>query len=121
MGRHLDRSRRLAGLVVVLALQGCENSGLRPRFPQVEQAQEALHGGGERIQAHRTCAAASRSAEGLIGCMRDAGWDFVVRGPGYPEAECWEARDRSEVDRIVPLCFVRSREQPAGAPAAAGR
>jgi hypothetical protein len=44
--------------------------------------------------------------------MRAANWDFVARGPGEPEVECWDARDRGELERIPPLCFVRSAQHP---------
>jgi hypothetical protein len=44
----------------------------------------------------------------MIDCMREAGWDFVVRQPAYPSAGCWEARDRQEPERILAQCFLRS-------------
>ncbi|HYY74261.1 MAG TPA: hypothetical protein VE662_05515 [Solirubrobacterales bacterium] len=96
-------------LVLALALVSC-TAGPLPRLPQVEQATEAVQGGGERYRAHRACSGQTSSVDNLIGCMRDAGWDFVARAPGYPEADCWQARDRGEVDRIQAQCFVRSPE-----------
>src|SRR5213075_1988849 len=104
------RSRRSEpALVFALALASC-TTGPLPRLPQVEQATEAVQGGGERYRAHRACGTGA-GVDDLVRCMRDAGWDFVARGPGYPEAECWQARDRGEVERIPAQCFVRSGEQ----------
>src|SRR2546422_9851577 len=109
--RTETRSRRPEpALVLALALASC-TTGPLPRLPQVEQATEAVQGGGERYRAHRACGAGAGSVDDLVRCMRDAGWDFVARGPGYPEAECWQARDRGEGDRIPAQCFVRSGEQ----------
>jgi len=111
VGQHRTETRRRRSepvLVFALALASC-TAGPLPRLPQVEQATEAVQGGGERYRAHRACGGAG-SVEALVGCMRDAGWDFVARVPSYPEAECWQARDRGEVDRITPQCFVRSSE-----------
>jgi len=96
-------------VVFALALASC-TAGPLPRLPQVEQATEAVQGGGERFRAHRACGGSAASVDALVGCMRDAGWDFVARAPGYPEAECWQARDRGEVDRVTAQCFVRSSE-----------
>ena len=104
------RSRRPEpALVFALALASC-TTGPLPRLPQVEQATEAVQGGGERYRTHRACGGGTGSVDDLVRCMRDAGWDFVPRAPGYPEAECWQARDRGEVDRITAQCFVRSNE-----------
>jgi len=103
--------RPVPTLVLALALASCATSPLpRPRLPQVEQATEAVHGGGERYRAHRTCAGVARSVDDLVRCMRDAGWAFVAGAPGYPEADCWRARDGGEVNRIPPDCFVRTPE-----------
>ena len=96
-------------LVFALAITSC-TTGPLPRLPQVEQATEAVQGGGERYRAHRACGGGTASVDDLVHCMQDAGWDFVARGPGYPEAECWQARDRGEVERIPPQCFARSPE-----------
>ncbi len=96
-------------LVFALAIASC-TTGPLPRLPQVEQATEAVQGGGERYRAHRACGGGAGSVDDLVRCMRDAGWDFVARGPGYLEADCWQARDRGEVERIPPQCFVRSAE-----------
>jgi hypothetical protein len=93
--------------LAVVALAACDQIGM-PRVPQVEQAREAVEDGGDRYRTHRACVQASTSADALIGCMRNAGWTFVARGPGYPEADCWQGRDRGEVDRIIPLCFTKA-------------
>ena len=104
------RSRRSEpALVFALAITSC-TTGPLPRLPQVEQATEAVQGGAERYRAHRACGGGTASVDDLVHCMQDAGWDFVARGPGYREAECWQARDRGEVERIPPQCFVRSAE-----------
>jgi hypothetical protein len=98
-------------IVFVSTLLACSEANIpRPRFPQVEQATEAVQGGGERYRAHRACTAAAKSVDGLIGCMREAGFDFITRGPGYPEADCWQSRDRGETEQIPAQCFLRSRE-----------
>jgi len=84
----------------------------RPRFPQVEQATEAMHGGGERYRDHRTCMQSSTSAEDLIQCMDAAHWHFVPHGAVFPEPECWEAREHRELERLAPHCFMRAPEHP---------
>src|SRR5213593_4213225 len=108
--RAVTRRRSGAALVFALALASCATGPL-PRLPQVEQATEAVQSGGDRYRAHRACGGGAGSVDDLVRCMRDAGWNFVARGPGYPEAECWQARDRGEIDRISTQCFVRSGEQ----------
>ncbi len=108
-------ARRAETTVLVALLMASCNSVSVPRVPQVEQAQETLQSGGERYRAHRACANAVKSADGLIACMRDAGWDFVARDPGYPDADCWDARDRGDVDRVIPICFLRKSGRPTGA------
>src|SRR5437660_12460333 len=101
------RSRRAEpALVFALAIASC-TTGPLPRLPQVEQATEAVQGGGDRYRAHRACGGAG-SGDDLVACMRNAGWDFVARGPGYSEAECWQARDRGHVDPITAPGFVPS-------------
>src|SRR2546430_11217441 len=90
------RSRRSEpALVFALALASC-TTGPLPRLPQVEQATEAVQGGGERYPAHRACGTAAGVADS-VRSMRDAGWDFVARGPGYAEAESWQPRDPEPV------------------------
>jgi hypothetical protein len=108
--------RRWTPLLAV-AVASCSTASVpRLRFPQVEQAQEAVQGGGERYRAHQACAPDARSVDQLITCMRAAGWDFVERRPGYPEADCWQDRDRGEVGRIVPQCFVHIAGQRGSGP-----
>jgi hypothetical protein len=99
-----------AALVALLA--ACSRESVLPRFPQVEQAQETMHGGGERFRDHRTCVGSSTTVQGLIQCMDAAHWHFVAHGGVYPEPECWEARDRDELERVGPQCFVRAPEHP---------
>jgi hypothetical protein len=102
-------------VVLVVLLSGC-NGIPSLRLPQVEQATEAVHDRGERYRVHHTCADGARSVDEMVACMRAAGWEFVDRGPDYPQAGCWEARDAGELERLVPLCFVRSPEHAGGAP-----
>jgi len=111
----IDAMRATSLLVLVaLAVAGCRE--VPPlRIPQVEHATEAVQSGGERIRAHRACSNAAPSVDRLIGCMRDAGWDFVERGPGYPEAGCWQARDRGEIEKVTEICFIRRGETRPGA------
>lgn len=82
-----------------------------PRLPQVEQAQETLHGGGERYRAHRTCTATGRDVEGFVACMAAAGYVFVVRSPDWPGSECWQIRERADpTDLPAPQCFVHAAD-----------
>src|SRR5438045_9791108 len=98
------RSRRSEpALVFALAITSC-TTGPLPRLPQVEQATEAVQGGGERYRAHRACGGGTASVDDLVHCMQDAGWDFVARGPGSREAECWQARDPGAAARRPPQC-----------------
>jgi len=100
-----------AGALLALVLTAC--SQLPPlRVPQVEQATEAAQGSGERYRIHRDCGRTAKSVDDMIRCMRNAGWEFVTRGPGYPESDCWQARDRDDLDHIIPLCFVRTSATP---------
>jgi hypothetical protein len=100
-------------IVFALAVSACGEHRLPPlRFPQVEQGAEAVHGGGERYRDHRMCFGASTSADELIRCMGTVRWQFVDHGLVYPEPECWEARERGELERLVPHCFVRAPEHP---------
>ena len=102
-------ARRHCAALLVLLLQGCEGLPWF-RVPQVEQANEAMHDGGERYRAHLACSDGVKSVDDLIGCMHAKGWDFVASSPGYPASGCWQARDRGELGRLAPLCFVRSAE-----------
>jgi len=96
-------------MLAALALSACEHQAVPlPRIPQVEHATEAMEGGSDRYRAHRACTKTTTSADGLIGCMREAGWEFVTRAPGSVETDCWQARDRGEVQRIIDSCFVRT-------------
>lgn len=107
--------RRIVTVLFPLVLAACAGQSFPvPRLPQVEQTTEAVYGRGERYRAHRTCVGSTRTVEDLIHCMHDAGWEFLARSPGYPEADCWAGRDRSEVDRILPECFLRSGEARGG-------
>jgi hypothetical protein len=101
-------------VLFALLLAACDTIPI-PRVPQVEQATQAVEGGGERYRAHQACAKAAATIDGLLECMRDAGWDFVTRGPAYPEAGCWQARDGGELGRVTDLCFVRSPGKGRGA------
>ena len=103
---------RLSVVVASTMLLAACDSMLRPRFGQVEQATEALHGGGERYRDHRRCSQSATSVQTLIDCMDAAHWHFVSQGPEYPERDCWESRERGELERLPPHCFVRAPEHP---------
>jgi hypothetical protein len=108
-------SRRLRPTGVVLAafLASCRSESVpRLRFPQVEQATEAVHGGGERYRDYRTCTQSSTSVQGLVDCMDAKHWHFVPQGAVFPEPECWEGRKSDELERVLPQCFVRAPEHP---------
>src|SRR5690349_19923819 len=108
-GNVLSRGtmHRLVVLAFVLALAGCDGISA-PRVPQIDQAREAVESGGERYRAHGACSKTVRTADALIKCMDDAGWRFLARGPGYPESDCWRARDADDVVNIPAICFVRT-------------
>ena len=98
--------RARCAFLLVVGLAACDRVTL-PRVPQVEQATEAVQDR-DRYRVHRACTNSATSVDGLIRCMQDAGWAFVTRGPGYPEAECWQARDRNEQERVIAICFTRN-------------
>lgn len=84
-----------------------------PRLPQVEQAAQATHGGGERYRAHQRCAAVAHTLEDLVACMHDEGYEFLAQRPEYPSPECWSMRrDGAEATSVPPHCF----EHAAGTP-----
>jgi hypothetical protein len=101
-------------VLVLVGLAACDHVTL-PRVPQLEQANEAVQDRGDRYRAHSTCRKATTSVDGMIGCMQDAGWAFVTRGPGYPAADCWQSRDRGEMDGVIALCFTRTGGPRTGA------
>jgi hypothetical protein len=111
------RLGRTWGLLLALGGAACETLPLR--VPQLEGATQAAQGGGDRYRDHRSCVRSAESVDGLIGCMQDAGWAFVPPGPLPPEKDCWQARGSGEIDRILPLCFVRGGAQTTGKPPSA--
>jgi hypothetical protein len=104
--RSKTRSKTRRLLLLAAALAGCDGIST-PRVPQIDQAREAVEAGGDRYRAHRACTNTARTADALVQCMDDAGWRFLVRGPGYPESDCWRARDRDDVANIPSICFER--------------
>jgi hypothetical protein len=107
--------RRLPSLatsvLLAVALTACNGQSIpRPRFPQIEQTQEAVQGGGERYRDHQTCFKASKSVDDMVRCMSEQHWQFVAHGTVFPEPECWEAREHKELDRLGTQCFVRDPE-----------
>jgi len=97
------RPRVLAAALIVTAACGYLSA---PRLPQVEQAVQVTHGGGERLRAHQRCAQVSHTVEDLVACMREEGYDFIARGSDYPSSECWSARGTdAEVGGLPPHCF----------------
>jgi hypothetical protein len=100
-------TRAPCSILFAFLLAAC-NTVAMPRVPQVEQATQAVEGGRDRYRAHQACTKAATTIDQLVDCMREAGWNFVARGPFYPESGCWQARDRSELDRLTDICFVRA-------------
>src|SRR2546427_12342481 len=97
------RSRRSEpALVFALAIASC-TTGPLPRLPQVEQATEAVQGGGDRYRAHRACGGTG-SVDDLVAWLREAGWGFAAPGPGYSEAEGWQAPRRGRVAAVTAPC-----------------
>src|SRR5438093_9694434 len=88
--RWTRRRRSEPAVVFALALASC-TTGPLPRLPQVEQATEAVQGGGERYRAHRACGTGA-GVDDLVLCMRDGGWDLVARGTGVLEGACLQYR-----------------------------
>ena len=103
----------------MLLLAGCTSGrNVSGKFPplevhQVEQAREALHGGGERLRAHQACAGTSTGLEAFITCMHASSYDFVPREPEYPSPACWETRMRGRADQLPPPhCFLHAQSEP---------
>jgi hypothetical protein len=97
---------------LALLVAACASSP-RPRLPQVEQAAQATHRGGERYRAHQRCAQIARTVEDLLACMREEGYEFIAQAPDYPSRECWEAREpESAVSDVPPHCFVHAPGTP---------
>lgn len=105
MGRYASATV----LVLVAACQGVPT----PHLPQVEQAAQAVHGGGERYRAHQRCLGVARTFEEMVGCMRDEGYVFIPRSADYPSPECWDARDSEAVaSDALPSCFEHAPDAP---------
>ena len=100
----------IAGMLASTLLAACTDTRVpMPSFPQLEQTQQTIHGGGERYRIHRACAATVADVEAFVGCMRDAGYGFVARSPEWPAAECWQMRERADpTDLPPPQCFVHA-------------
>jgi hypothetical protein len=99
-------------LAVVLLAAACASTP-RLRLPQVEQATQATHRGGERYRAHQRCAGIARTVEDLVECMRQEGYEFIARAPDYPSRQCWEAREpESAVTDVPPHCFTHAPGTP---------
>jgi hypothetical protein len=99
-------------LALALLAAACA-SAPRPRFPQVEQAAQATHRGGERYRVHQRCAGIARTVEDLVECMRQEGYDFIPRAPDAPSRQCWEAREPGNtVTDVPPHCFVHAPGTP---------
>jgi len=106
-GRH--RPRACLAVAATALLAACGSGVPVPRFPQVEQVSEAVQG--DRLRHHQTCASTAKGFEPMVDCMRDAGYEFLPRGPEYPASECWRMRDASDrQDRLPePFCFLKRR------------
>jgi len=98
----------VTALVVAAACSGVPS----PRFPQVEQAAQATHGGGERYRAHQRCVAVAKTVDDLVDCMRYEGYGFIARGPDYPSPECWSVRSSGAATDAPPHCFEHSPDAP---------
>jgi hypothetical protein len=105
---------RLVLVGIVVGLAGCttlQRIG-PPRLPQLEQASEVVQGPGDRLSAHRTCSAASKTIDEMVVCMGQAGYGYIERSPGYPASECWMLRDDSRYGggrMPETFCFVKTK------------
>lgn len=95
---------RMLIVLLVAAAAGCARPN-PPRLPQIEQAAQATHGGGERYRAHQRCTELAHTAEDLVACMQREGYDFITRSPTYPSPECWSARSAENATALPPHCF----------------
>src|SRR2546427_3394149 len=85
--RWTRRRRSEPAMVFALALASC-TTGPLPRLPQVEQATEAVQGGGDRYRAHRACGGGG--AGGAPGALlREPGWGFLGPGARLPPTPGW--------------------------------
>jgi len=46
------------------------------------------------------------------GCGWQGGGERVAHGLVFPEPECWEARERGDLEHLTPQCFIRTAERP---------
>jgi hypothetical protein len=100
-------------LVAVLVVASACSGVPWLRLPQIEQATQATHGGGERYRAHQRCVEVTKTVDELVDCMRDEGYVFIARGPDYPSPECWTMRTPgTTATGVPPHCFEHSPDAP---------
>ena len=84
-----------------------------PRLPQVEQASQAVHGGGERYRAHQRCVTTTHRMADFVQCMDQEGYHFITRSPAYPSPECWQLRESDADGEVLPPhCFEHAPDAP---------
>jgi len=104
---------RTPAILAVLVLAPACNGVLSPHLPQVEQAAQAAHGGGERYRAHQRCLTVATTLEELVACMGEEGYQFIERRAEYPATECWDARDGEALATDAPPhCFEHAPDAP---------
>jgi hypothetical protein len=104
-------ARRTLALAAAVLLCACERVPTL-RIPQMEQAVQAGHGGGERVRAHGRCVEATTGTEALLRCMDAEGYHFVARSPAFPGPECWAYRDDPAAGVPPPHCFEHAPDAP---------
>jgi len=105
-------TRRMAPLVLLVALGGCEGAPTwvpRLTIPQYEQARQSVQGGiGRRYEDYAACNKTATDARTMIACMDIAGYGYASRNADPQAAECWRIRDLNAPDTVPDVyCFLR--------------
>ena len=96
--------RILLGLAALLA--ACNGKLPLPSFPQLEQAQQSVAGGGRRYEDYRVCRTTGTDVKTLVSCMESAGYKYLPRSAEEQAMECWRLRDDDPRGRLPEAwCF----------------